>query len=176
MPDQDALNAVCSGKIKLIEPRWNIMPSHYFMQLNASGIWETHGKSTNFAYLDTAYNLKTNREEPAIVHMTEIKPWGAFHCYDYTIVPDFTDKNLNNIIEQWMKSALNVKEYQYYFNNLKKFYSEKIFIKEAQQVDFILKNVFKQIKRIKKRNRIKFYLMGLSLVINYMLLIFLLLE
>jgi lipopolysaccharide biosynthesis glycosyltransferase len=68
-PDQDALNKVCCGKIKFIDPRYNLHPWIFF---RAEKSPEFRG---NLEASFTEDQLREARDNPCILHFAGTKPW-----------------------------------------------------------------------------------------------------
>jgi lipopolysaccharide biosynthesis glycosyltransferase len=73
--DQDVLNAVCYGKIRIIHPKYNAMTKY---ELDDDDAY------TNIPYLKNVYSKKEwdfARKNPVIIHYCDkLKPWTNLQC------------------------------------------------------------------------------------------------
>ncbi len=68
--DQDVINTICYGKIKILPPKYNTMVRHLFIN------------NVRLNDLYTKEEIKEAKNNPCLIHyLCEQKPWKGFHRY-----------------------------------------------------------------------------------------------
>lgn len=88
--DQDIVNSVCYGKIKLINPKYNVMTHFSPFDYRVSKIIPK----------DVLYKLRKGYFNPSIIHYTGGKPWKNSECKKYDIWNKYREKVENNFYEK----------------------------------------------------------------------------
>ncbi len=77
LPDQDILNHVCKGKVRFLDPAWNV--TAWMMEPNPGTIY-------HYASATVKEACHSVRKDVKLIHFTETKPWnanytGSLDCY-----------------------------------------------------------------------------------------------
>jgi len=89
-PDQDIINSVCYGKIKIIDPKYNVMV--HFSPFNY--------RISKIIPKNILYKLRKGYLNPSIIHYTGGKPWNNPGCKKYDIWNRYREKVENNFYEK----------------------------------------------------------------------------
>ena len=89
LQDQDIINSICYGKIKLINPKYNVM-THQFRKYNS----DLSKIKQQLNDLQISYN------DPTIIHYTGGKPWKNPNCKKYDVWDKYRKKVEDNFYEK----------------------------------------------------------------------------
>lgn len=165
--DQDLLNYVCQGKVKLLDLSWNFQNPMFYVLYNPEtkkyDIRNIFQQDRHWlCETPSAHDFEKQLQNPRIVHFTDHKPWqpaylgsSLFYGPTVPVLP-----RLQYYCDEWIKTSHKVVEFP-----------SIVHVLNSDAVDFNFLTINQINKKRRKDRKILLYLIAVSLLLNCITLI-----